>query len=149
MIKFELTEHIGKSIKEVFEFITDLSNVSDSLKEEGAIYRGTKQTSEGPIGLGTTYTDKSTLGSMHGEIVKWEPLTRVKFIQKVKLIFFTLLEVRITYTLEESGDKTTKVIRDYEMELYGIFRLMEKKSEVFVKKENERILNVMKKRLEN
>ncbi len=149
MIKFELTEHIEKPIKEVFEFITDLSNVSDSLKEEGAIYRGTKQTSEGPIGLGTTYTDKSTSGPMHGEIVKWEPLTRVKFIQKVKLVFFTLLEVRITYTLEDLGDKTTKVIRDYEMELYGILRLMEKRSGVLVRKENVRILNVMKKRLEN
>ena len=149
MIKIELTEHIGKPAKEVFEFITDLSNVSDSLKEEGAIYRGTKQTSEGPIGLGTTYTDTSTSGPMRGEIVEWEPLTRVKFLQKVKIIFFTLIEVRITYTLEDLGDQTTKVTRDYEMELYGIFRLMEKRSGVFVRKENERILNVMKKRLEN
>ena len=146
MIKIELSTHINKPTQDVFDFIAILSNYTEWL-EGGETYVGTQQTSLGPAGVGTTYIDKSGPATMHGEIIEYQSPTRITFRQGMKLIV-PAFEVTMRYTLEDQGDETTKVIRNYQMELYGIVRLTTPWIRTITRKENERILEVMKKRLE-
>jgi len=56
----------------------------------------------------------------------------------------------LLFLLNSQTPKATKVFRAYELEIFGIFRFLMSETimGIIVKKENQRILNVMKKSLE-
>ena len=78
MVKVELDTVIARPIDDVFGRLVALSDYSRWMPKLG-VFITSNQTSEGPVGVGTTYYDKGWMGSFVGEIVEFHAPTRVAF----------------------------------------------------------------------
>ena len=72
MVRIELNTFIARPIDDVFGRLTDISEYSRWMPKLGVFIRSS-QTSEGPVGVGTTYYDKGWMGTFVGEIVEFPP----------------------------------------------------------------------------
>ena len=98
MVRVELQTVIARPIDDVFGRLTDLSGYSRWMPKLGVFIRSS-QTSEGPVGLGTTYYDKGWMGTFLGEIVEFHAPTRVAFREKLQWLGVTVMEARPEYEL--------------------------------------------------
>jgi uncharacterized protein YndB with AHSA1/START domain len=75
--------NINRTVEEVFAYVTDVSNLAKWDRQAG----GSEQTSEGPVGLGTTYRGSyEVLGKTMdwtSEITEYEPNRKV--VQKIDM----------------------------------------------------------------
>jgi len=82
MAENEVTTIVKAPVKQVFEFVSDIPNYANWVPPNSPFFIESKVTSEGPIGLGTTYEDKLTLGKSVGQVVECRPFERLVFEQK-------------------------------------------------------------------
>jgi uncharacterized protein YndB with AHSA1/START domain len=82
------------------------------------------QTSEGPVGEGTTYYDRGRMGTSRGEIVELRAPTRVAFRESLRWLGVEVMEARPYYELVPT-QTGTEVRHTAEGRLFGIFGLME------------------------
>jgi uncharacterized protein YndB with AHSA1/START domain len=82
MAENEVTTVVRASVKQVFNFVSDIPNYSNWVPLNSSYFIESKITSAGPVGLGTTYEDKLTLGKSVGEVVEYQPFERLVFKQK-------------------------------------------------------------------
>lgn len=121
VVEFELTVLVHAPIDEVFARLADIEGHNDWMPRRGSILRHTEQTSPGPPGLGTTYLDRTSVGTTPGEIVEFDPPTRLVYHW-----WDATRSGRITaegwpgYTLGAKGVHTTLVIHDARMLTHGI-----------------------------
>jgi len=122
MIRVELDTVIARSIEDVFAQLIDLAGYSRWMPRRD-LFRRTDVTSEGPMGVGTTYYDKTWMGTFHGEVVTFRAPTTVGFRETLRWLGMRVMEARPTYELvaTEAG---TEVHHVGEGEFCGIFRLM-------------------------
>jgi uncharacterized protein YndB with AHSA1/START domain len=140
---------INSPIDTVFSLITDLKNY-DKWLPASDIYSEVTQISDADLKLGTTYIDKGTSTVMQGEITEFYPPCHVTFSQTTQfklLMFNTRMDIQIKYTLQ-TVENGTKVTRDFTLYVLGILKLMQPVLMNTIRKENERILQVMKTYLE-
>jgi hypothetical protein len=80
-------------------------------------------TSEGPMGVGTTYYDRTWMGTFRGEVVAFRAPTTVEFRETLRWLGMRVMEAGPRYQLvaTEAG---TEVHHVGEGEFYGFFRLM-------------------------
>lgn len=119
MIKVEISTVINRPVEEVFAV---LSNVENHPKWSSAFLEA-KKTSEGPIGVGTTWrvVQKALGRRIEGEVEVTEYESNRKWAQKSKSGPFPV-EVRGTYEPVKGGTQVSVVL---EAEPGGFFKLAE------------------------
>jgi uncharacterized protein YndB with AHSA1/START domain len=93
----EVTTIVKAPVKQVFNFVSDIPNYVNWVPPNSPFFIESKVTSEGPVGLGTTYEDKLTLGKSVGKVVEYRPFERLVFEQKwypESYVFATRIEYR-------------------------------------------------------
>jgi len=82
MAENEVITIVKAPVEQVFDFVSDIPNYKKWVTGNSPFFIESKVTSEGPIGLGTTYEDKLTLGKSVGKVVEYRPFERLVFEQK-------------------------------------------------------------------
>ena len=147
MVKVKIIFQVGKPIEHVFKLLNDISDYNRWAPDKSLFFIENIITSEGPIGLGTTYIDRLRFfGKSIGEIIQYEPPFEIEFQQKT---FFGLpvFGVIIKYTLNALHN-STEVTHRVEAKPYGIFKLFEPVLSLIVRSERERTCHAIKQSLE-
>jgi hypothetical protein len=147
MINVEIIFLVEKPIYIVFQRISDIANYHQWVPAESGFFIENKITSQGPFGLGTTYTDKLKWhGKATGEIIKYSPPSNVKFQQT------TWFGIRVLSALAEyiltGRDGYTEVVHRFEATPFGIFKLLGPFLSIVIRSERERTCRAIKQGLE-
>ena len=132
---------IEKPVEEVWNFLTDLTNNGPKF-QPGLIEM--RQTSSGPVGVGTTFQSKRTNGTFLFRITEYEPNRRLT----IEFTSGAISGSRYVSNLENMGGKT-KLTLTAEPKLGGFYRLLGPFVIRNIKKENETALNNLKRILES
>jgi hypothetical protein len=147
MVKVKIIFLVEKPIEYVFELLSDISGYSRWAPDKSQFFIENKITSEGPIGLGTTYIDRLRwFGKSIGEIVQYQPPFEIKFQQKT-LFGFPVFGAKLKYTLK-ALESSTEVTHRAEAMPYGFFKLLEPILSIIVRSERERTCQAIKRALE-
>ena len=146
MIRVEMNTLVARPIEDVFGRLTDLSDYSRWMPKLGIFVR-CGQTSEGPVGEGTTYYDRGRMGTFRGEIVEFRPPTRVAFRESLRWLGVDVMEARPEYELVPT-QTGTEVRHTAEGQLFGVFKLMEPVVARVARGERKRTLEALKGSLE-
>ncbi|MEO8611859.1 MAG: SRPBCC family protein [Chloroflexota bacterium] len=142
-LHFETT--INRPIEAVFNLIADLPHYDQWLTPSN-LYASMTQYSRLPIERGTTYVDGGKYSRMEGRITEFESPKRVHFRQ-ANVSIMGALDIEICYALESIGGGT-HLTRDVTVRPTGMYKLLQGYLVNSIRKENERILAVMKAHLE-
>ena len=90
----------------IFDIIVDLDHQSRWLSQSSA-FKGTREISDDPIKLGTTYREPGPAGVRNGVVTELEPPTTITFHQPMTLkLHAGVLDITLRYTLTPRGDRT-------------------------------------------
>jgi uncharacterized protein YndB with AHSA1/START domain len=146
-VRYETHTTIDRPITDVFARLTDLAGYRAWMHRTG-LFRRTGQISDGLLGLGTTYFDATRMGTFRGEVIDYEPPTRIGFRETLRWFGFALMEARPQFVLEADGDKTI-VHHVAEGELFGIMRLMKPVAAMLARSERTRTVESLRRSLES
>ena len=148
-VQFELQKVVNAPIQQVFDRLADIVGHNEWMPKKGSLLKETKVTSPGPIGVGTTYLDDTSVGATPGDIAEFEPPTRLVYHwwDKTKS-GKTKYEGWPGYRLEDQGDGTTLVRHDAKMQAYGVYVLMTPMFKMMAKKERGTVLEALAKSFE-
>ncbi len=104
-VRYETSTTIDRPISDVFERLADLDGYRAWMRRTG-LFRRSGQTSDGPLGQGTTYLDATRMGTFRGEVTDYEAPARIGFRETLRWFGSELMEARPNYILEADGDKT-------------------------------------------
>ena len=128
MIRVEIDETIRRPIEQVFARLVDIANYAEWMPNNGLFIASTKD-SAGPVGPGTAYSDKTRLGTVQGEISRFEPPNVVVFHYAARLCGITVMEGWPGYTLERLDDTLTVIHHRAAGRLYGPFKIRRRRPE--------------------
>ena len=119
MIVTQVESMVAAPIDDVFARLVDLPNWNAWLDPECGS-DGCRFTSDGPVGLGTTYEDdiKGGLG-LPGEIVEFDAPNRVVFLNRLTVEGELVLQSRLVYSLRPTSPDSTLVEHDFTAEFFG------------------------------
>lgn len=125
MIETRVQCAIDAPIEDVFDRLVDLPSWSAWLDGEcGSL--GSRYTSPGPTGLGSTYEDSIRNGwVVPGELVEYDAPNRVTFLNRVSVDGELGLETRLAYVLRSLSPCTTSVEHHFRAEFSGPLADME------------------------
>lgn len=149
MPALHFTVDIDGPSETVFALIADLAHYDRWLPRSRA-FGSVAQVSHMPVGIGTTYVDTGPNGVMRGSITDYQPPVHIAFRQSmpVKLLLLAgMLEMDIRYTLEPVGN-TTRVEREVAFTLPGMLKVGQPIVVTTVRRESQRLLQVMKRYVE-
>lgn len=136
--------------EQVFDLIADIANYHLWLPHSDT-FAGIHEISDTPIKQNTTYLDGEGALQMRGKIVRYQAPQAIKFQQSSRFKLFGFLpsglDIAIDYVLVQEHEATT-LIRNYELTLSGVIKLLRPIVTRRITAENERILQVMKTYLE-
>lgn len=146
MTKITKSIEINASPEKVFAWTSDIKNVNDSMKG----FTELKQTSTGPLALGSTFHAVGKAGGSTAEV----DMEAIEYVKNKKVVFRTAgagkLKMTSSWTYEPNANGT-KVTYDEEYELpYSILGKLVDKLKVQKDKEknNTKQLEYMKKAIE-
>ena len=146
MMRVELNTVVARPIEDVFARLTDFSDYSRWMPKLGIFLR-CAQTSEGPVGEGTTYYDRGLMGTFRREIVEFRAPTRVAFRESLRWLGVEVMEARPSYELIPTRTGT-EVRHRAEGRLFGVFGLMEPVVARVARGERKRTVEALKASLE-
>jgi uncharacterized protein YndB with AHSA1/START domain len=146
VVRYESSTTIDSPMEQVFARLTDIGGYSTWMHRTGLFGR-CGQTSDGPLGKGTTYFDASRLGTFRGEVTEFEPPSRIAFRETLRLFGSDLMQARPEYVLEGDGRRTT-VHHVAEGDLLGWMRFMKPVAALMARSERARTLESLKRSLE-
>ena len=146
MIRVELNTVVARPPEDVFARLTDFSDYSRWMPKVG-IFVECGQTSEGPVGEGTTYYDRGRMGTFRGEIEEFRAPTKVAFRETLRWLGVEVMEARPSYELVAT-QTGTEVRHTAEGRLFGIFGLMEPVVAWVARGERKRTVEALKASLE-
>ena len=146
MVRVDLDTVVAQPIEDVFAQLTDLAGYSRWMPRRD-LFIHTDVTSEGPMGVGTTYYDRTWMGTFRGEVVEFRAPTSIEFRETLRWLGMRVMEARPTYELvaTEAG---TEVHHVGEGEFYGIFRLMNPVGAWMARGERKRTVRALRRALE-
>jgi uncharacterized protein YndB with AHSA1/START domain len=141
MSTLHFTTHINGRSETVFALIADLPNYDQWLPRSRA-FGSVAQITPVPVGLGTTYIDSGSSGTMRGSVIDYQPPACIAFEQSmpVKLLLFAAtLTLTIRYTLESSG-QATHVDQEVSFQPRGVIKVAQPIIMATIRRESGRIL---------
>lgn len=147
MIRVEIDRIIKRPIEDVFDRLANINGYSDWLPTS-RVFLNSKQTSEGPVDVGTTFIDKTRIGIYRGQVTDFQRPAKVAFRMRLRWFGMNVMESRPTYILEPV-DEGTKVHHTAVGKLYGIFKLMRPYVALRAREERKRTVEILKKSLES
>jgi ribosome-associated toxin RatA of RatAB toxin-antitoxin module len=147
MIDLEFSFRVAKPAEVVFDLISDISRYRKWVPEGSSFFIENKLTSDGPIGLGTTYIDLLKYGGKSiGEIVEFERPSKVAFQQRT---FFGLpvFSARVEYFFETQND-FTEITHHLTAKGHGLFRMLEPVLSMVVSRERKKTCEAIKQAFE-
>jgi uncharacterized protein YndB with AHSA1/START domain len=146
--RVEVVETIDRPIEDVFERLVDLSRYPEWMSKEG-LFVSCAQESEGPIDVGTVYSDKTRLGTVKGEVSAFRRPDHVVFHYTARLLGRRVMEGWPGYSLQREGDRRTRVRHVAEGHLHGPFRLLQPLVRRLAYRERHRTVEALKRSLES
>ena len=149
MPTLHFTTNIEGPCETIFGLIADITQYDRWLPRSSA-FGAVTQVSPTPIGPGTTYIDQGPSGTMKGSIIEYQPPTRITFQQTMPvklLVILGILELHIQYTLVPV-EQTTLVNRDVTFHLPAMLFVAQPVISSTVRRESERLLQIMKRTIE-
>ena len=120
-VEFEIERTVAAPIGEVFARLADIEGHNAWVPGRGSILRGTRQTSPGPVAAGTTYEDRTRMGTMPGEIAELDAPSRIVYHWWDRSSSGTTrMEGWPGYTLEVVGEGETLVRHHVRLRANGI-----------------------------
>jgi len=141
MIELAFERTIPASPAEVFDRLADLDGYEDWLPDDSNS-SGCTRTSDGTIGRGSTYGDRTKMGTMCGEITKHDPPALLEFQQRLTRFGIPVFEATQTNELSPCDDGTLLRHR-FTATTFGPFRLMERAAVKQMTAERERVLDAL------
>jgi uncharacterized protein YndB with AHSA1/START domain len=102
-VRYETRTTIDSPIGDVFGRLADVNDYRTWMRRTG-LFRRSGQTSDGPVGQGTTYFDATRMGTFHGEVTDYESPARIGFRETLRWFGSDLMEARPNYVLEADRD---------------------------------------------
>jgi hypothetical protein len=146
-VRYETCTTIDRPITDVFGRLADLDGYRKWMRRTG-MFRSSGQTSDGPLGLGTTYFDATKMGTFRGEVTDYEPPARIGFRETLRMFGSDLMEARPGYLLEADRNRTV-VHHAAEGELFGAMRLMKPLAALLARSERARTVKALRRSLES
>ncbi len=139
--------HIAAEPRHVFAVIADLRDYLRWLPLSSA-FDGTTDISDGPVGLGTTYVERTPGSERAGRVVAFDAPHRIAFEQPMPLTIPGLswcgsLDIRVGYTLTGTAHGT-RVVRDVRIEPRGPIRFAAPLMRRPFREENQRVVDALK-----
>jgi uncharacterized protein YndB with AHSA1/START domain len=147
IVRYESRTTIDRPVEAVFERVADLAGYQTWMHRTG-LFRRCGQTSDGPLGKGTSYFDATRMGTFHGEVTDFQRPYRIGFRETLRWFGSEVMEARPDYVLEADQGKTI-VIHVAEGELFGWMRLMRPMAALMAKSERARTVGSLKRSLES
>lgn len=147
MIRVEIDETIDRPMADVFEQLVDIAGYPEWLPERGVFVTCTQDT-EGPVEVGTRYTDLTRLGPVKGKVVELERPRKVVFHYRLRLGRYTVMDGWPGYELEPGPGSSTQVHHVARGRLHGIFRLARPLVQRIADGERRRTVDALKASLE-
>ncbi len=123
-IELRLERTVSAPIEAVFARLVDIPGYAEWMPSKGSILKRTRVTSDGPPGVGTTYVDETSQGTMPGDIAEYEEPNRVVFHWwDARRPEQPRYEGWPGYDLERIDDRTTRVVHHARLRVNGVYRL--------------------------
>jgi uncharacterized protein YndB with AHSA1/START domain len=148
VIRVDIHETIDRPIEDVFERIADIRRYPEWMPGTGLFVTCT-QDSAGPVRHGTRYSDKTRLGTVHGEVSAFDRPRKVVFHYSARLLGLTVMEGWPGYALDRKGAGRTRVHHTANGRLYGPFRLLGPLVQRLASRERSRTVGALKQSLES
>jgi len=145
-VRYESHTTIDRPIGDVFARLADVDGYRTWMPHTG-LFRRSGRTSDGPVGLGTSYVDATRMGTFHGEVSDYDPPTRIGFRETLRMFGSDMMEARPEYVLEADRDRTV-VHHVAEGELFGMMRLMKPVAALLARGERSRTVEALRRSLE-
>jgi uncharacterized protein YndB with AHSA1/START domain len=146
LFQIEYKTNINRPIAEVFARLVDIDGYPDWLPTS-RIFLDCKQTSPGPVQVGTTFIDKTPAGTFTGAVVQFEKPTKVVFHNRLSWLGLPVLETFPGYHLEQTKPGTT--VRHFgHGQCFGLFKLLAGHVAKLAREERRRTLYALKETLE-
>ncbi|MBS2032914.1 MAG: SRPBCC family protein [Deltaproteobacteria bacterium] len=146
-VRFETRTTIDRPIGDVFARLAELDGYGTWMHRTG-LFRRTGKTSDGPPGPGTRYFDATRMGTFQGEIIEYQPSSRIGFRETLRWFGTDVMEARPAYRLEADGDRTI-VHHVAEGKLFGVMRLMKPFAALLARSERSRTVESLRRSLES
>lgn len=146
-IRFESSVVIRRPVGVVFERLADVPGYGQWMHRTG-LFRRCGLTSEGPVGIGSTYVDATRMGTFEGEVTEFVPSSRIAFRETLCWFGSRITQARPEYFLD--GDEEATVVHHIAVgELLGWMRFMKPAAALMAKAERTRTLNSLRRSLES
>ena len=146
-VRYEARTTVARPIADVFARLADLDGYRTWMRRTG-LFRRSGQTSDGPLGEGTTYFDATRMGTFRGQITEYQPPSRIAFRETLRWFGSDMMEARPEYFLEADEDRTI-VHHVAEGELFGLMRLMTPVAALLARSERTRTVESLRRSLES
>ena len=139
----DFTIDLARPAEQVFAVLADLPHYARWLPPSG-VYAGSTEVSALPVGLGTTYVERSKQAALHGSITAFEPPRALAFHQQMRTPLGSLV-IDIAYRLEAlDGGVGTRLYRTTAPRYTGALALLGPAITRVIRKENLRTLARLK-----
>jgi uncharacterized protein YndB with AHSA1/START domain len=143
-VELEIQRTVPAPVAEVFARLADIEGHNRWVPGRGSILRTSRQTSPGPVGVGTTYEDDTRMGRMPGEVVEHAAPHRLVYhwwdatsSGRIKM------EGWPAYTLEAVGERETFVRHHARLRANGIYALGTPVLRIFARRERTATLDAL------
>ena len=146
-VRYESRTTIDRPMGAVFDRVADLAGYGTWMHRTG-LFRRCGQTSDGPLGKGTSYFDATRMGTFRGEVTDYQPPSRIGFRETLRWFGSELMEARPEFSLEAQGDRTI-VHHVAEGDLFGVMRLMKPVAALMARVERSRTVESLRRSLKS
>ena len=137
MKKVEIKFTVSKPIEAVFGLISDIPNYSNWVPANSNFFIETKMTTDGAIGLGSTYIDRLRgFVTSFGEIVRYSPPYEIELFEKKTFFGIKLFEANFSYSLK-TVEGNTEVSHEATASPCGIFKIISPINSLIVNSERK------------
>jgi uncharacterized protein YndB with AHSA1/START domain len=144
MIELRWETGIRASAELVFSLLAELRDYDRWLPRSTA-FKGTTQISKGPIAVGTTYIERSPLGTRNGRVTRLDRPTHLNFEQPMTIRprLFGVIGIQLFHTLTPGID-SVHLLRLLQLSPRGPVKLVMPHVVRAFRMENERMIGILK-----
>jgi uncharacterized protein YndB with AHSA1/START domain len=143
-VELDIERTVAAPIDEVFARLADIEGHNTWVPGHGSILRESRQTSPGPVGVGTTFEDRTRVGDTPGEVAELEAPHRILYHWWDRgSSGRTRMEGWPGYTLEAVGERETLVRHHARLRLNGTWALAKPVMKVLARRERTATMDAL------